>query len=237
MEIAMGPKKKVLMVDDSKMAVLVGRRDTAADLGFAPEKTLAPDADGAEIAAESKEALPALSDPAGAEDAAYVIYTSGSTGRPKGVRVPHRGVVNFLVGMRATPGLSDSDKLLAVTTLSFDIAVLELLLPLTLGAEVVLASLDEATDGVAEFASHAAAAAQDVNEHLATGTAECTVCPVCRTVQALRQLNPDVKVHLSAAMASLAHAAAAAMATADPRSQRSGDVEHIDVGDEWPEDE
>jgi amino acid adenylation domain-containing protein len=143
------PARLRLMVEDSKMGVLVGRRDTAADLGFAPDKTLAPDADGAEIAAESKEPLPPLPDPAGAEDAAYVIYTSGSTGRPKGVRVPHRGVVNFLTSMRATPGLSETDKLLAVTTLSFDIAVLELLLPLTVGAEVILASLDEATDGVA----------------------------------------------------------------------------------------
>jgi amino acid adenylation domain-containing protein len=143
------PARLRLMVDDSKMSVLVGNRAAAADLGFSPAKTLAPDADAAEIAAESKDALPPLSDPAGAEDAAYVIYTSGSTGRPKGVRVPHRGVVNFLAGMRAEPGLSDADKLLAVTTLSFDIAVLELLLPLTVGAEVVLASLDEATDGVA----------------------------------------------------------------------------------------
>jgi amino acid adenylation domain-containing protein len=143
------PARLRLMVEDSKMAVLIGQRDVATDLGFAPEKTLAPGADGAEIAAESKEPPPPLTDRAGAEDAAYVIYTSGSTGRPKGVRVPHRGVVNFLAGMRVTPGLADSDKLLAVTTLSFDIAVLELLLPLTVGAEVVLASLDDATDGVA----------------------------------------------------------------------------------------
>ncbi|MBL8290096.1 MAG: amino acid adenylation domain-containing protein [Rubrivivax sp.] len=79
--------------------------------------------------------------------AAYVIYTSGSTGRPKGVIVPQRAVVNFLASMRRTPGLAAADRLLAVTTPSFDIAVLELLLPLTVGARVVLADRDTVMDG------------------------------------------------------------------------------------------
>ncbi|MBN8161802.1 AMP-binding protein, partial [Vibrio vulnificus] len=65
---------------------------------------------------------------------AYVIYTSGSTGRPKGVVVPRRAVCNFLASMKREPGLGRDDRLLAVTTLSFDIAVLELLLPLVVGA-------------------------------------------------------------------------------------------------------
>jgi hypothetical protein len=95
----------------------------------------------------------------------------------------------------------------------------------------------EATDGLSGFAAHAAAAAHDVNEHLATGSAECTVCPVCRTVHAVRQLSPEVKAHLTTAVTSLAHAAAAVMATSQPPADRSSDVEHIDLGDEWPEDE
>jgi len=83
------------------------------------------------------------------EDLAYVIFTSGSTGRPKGVQIPHRAVVNFLAAMACKPGLSATDTLCAVTTLSFDIAVLELLLPLTVGARIVLADRATASDGVA----------------------------------------------------------------------------------------
>jgi len=80
------------------------------------------------------------------ENLAYVIYTSGSTGRPKGVQVPHRAVVNFLHTMRERPGLRADDVLLAVTTLSFDIAGLELFLPLTVGATVVVAGRETAAD-------------------------------------------------------------------------------------------
>jgi len=78
---------------------------------------------------------------------AYVIYTSGSTGRPKGVAIPHHAVVNFLAAMARRPGLCADDRLLAVTTLSFDIAVLELFGPLSVGGEILLATREEATDG------------------------------------------------------------------------------------------
>ena len=77
---------------------------------------------------------------------AYLIYTSGSTGQPKGVAVPQRAVLNFLHSMARTPGLAAEDRLLAVTTLAFDIAVLELLLPLTVGACTVIATRDELAD-------------------------------------------------------------------------------------------
>jgi amino acid adenylation domain-containing protein len=78
---------------------------------------------------------------------AYVIYTSGSTGQPKGVMLGHRSVVNFLLSMQEAPGLNSSDRVLAITTLSFDIAVLELLLPLLCGASLYLVSAEEAKDG------------------------------------------------------------------------------------------
>jgi amino acid adenylation domain-containing protein len=80
-------------------------------------------------------------------DAAYLIYTSGSTGKPKGVVVTHANVQNFMESMAKEPGLAAGDVLLAVTTVSFDIAALELFLPLTVGATVVIASRDEAMDG------------------------------------------------------------------------------------------
>jgi amino acid adenylation domain-containing protein len=82
----------------------------------------------------------------GPDDLAYVIYTSGSTGTPKGVQITHRSIVNFLKSMRDKPGLTADDTLLAVTTLSFDIAALELFLPLTVGALLVVASFEAAAD-------------------------------------------------------------------------------------------
>ncbi|MEQ8484113.1 MAG: amino acid adenylation domain-containing protein [Pseudomonadales bacterium] len=84
-----------------------------------------------------------------AEAPAYVLYTSGSSGRPKGVAVAHGALDNFLGSMAERPGMGPNDRVLAVTTLSFDIALLELLLPLTVGAQVVLASQEDALDALA----------------------------------------------------------------------------------------
>jgi amino acid adenylation domain-containing protein len=78
---------------------------------------------------------------------AYLLYTSGSTGKPKGVMVEHHNLVNLLFSMQKFPGITPQDKLLAVTTISFDIAGLELYLPLISGAELVLASDDDQKDG------------------------------------------------------------------------------------------
>ncbi|MFF2142320.1 amino acid adenylation domain-containing protein [Kitasatospora sp. NPDC058190] len=75
----------------------------------------------------------------GGDDTAYVIYTSGTTGKPKGTAIRHRNAVNFFVGMDRTVGCGPQDTVLAVTSVSFDISVLELLWPLTRGAKVVVA--------------------------------------------------------------------------------------------------
>ena len=83
------------------------------------------------------------------EDLAYVIYTSGSTGRPKGVQVEQRSLVNLLEAMAGRPGLGADDVVLSVTTLSFDPAFLEVLLPLVVGAEVVVVGRQVAADGAA----------------------------------------------------------------------------------------
>ncbi|MGO9368192.1 MAG: amino acid adenylation domain-containing protein, partial [Terriglobales bacterium] len=80
------------------------------------------------------------------EHLAYLIYTSGSTGKPKGVMIPRHALVNFLLSMAETPGMTASDILLAVTTTSFDISILECLLPLVCGAEIVIATAEQAAD-------------------------------------------------------------------------------------------
>lgn len=76
----------------------------------------------------------------GMQAEAYLIFTSGSTGLPKGIAITHRNVVNFLQSMKQQPGIRSTDKLLAVTPISFDISVLELFLPLLSGACLVLAA-------------------------------------------------------------------------------------------------
>jgi amino acid adenylation domain-containing protein len=132
------------MIEHSGMRVLVSEHG----IGHKPTgsvRVLYAD----EVAAQTLDdeaALPHRS----ADDLAYVIYTSGSTGKPKGVQVPHRALVNFLTTMRTrAPGLSAQDRLLAVTTLSFDIAELELWLPLSAGATTVIADRATAIDGLA----------------------------------------------------------------------------------------
>lgn len=98
----------------------------------------------------------ALCEPAGnlqetagsADDLAYVIYTSGSTGQPKGVQITHRSVVNLLESAADKLRFTGADNLLAVTTLSFDIAALELFTPLVTGARLTIASREAAADGL-----------------------------------------------------------------------------------------
>lgn len=128
------------MVEHSGISVLVSESAVIESLGLDGLKTL--DLDQAALTPDSS--VPDVKvDP---EQPAYVIYTSGSTGKPKGVMVPHRSVVNFLQTMQEKPGCKSSDTLLALTTLSFDIAVLELYLPLISGARVVIASRETAQD-------------------------------------------------------------------------------------------
>ncbi|HEV2734556.1 MAG TPA: amino acid adenylation domain-containing protein, partial [Longimicrobiaceae bacterium] len=99
----------------------------------------------------------------GPEHLAYAIYTSGSTGRPKGVMVAHRGVVNLLWSMRGTVAVEPADRFLSVTTISFDIAALEILLPLVCGARTVILDQAEAADPArlgAALAGHGATVLQ-----------------------------------------------------------------------------
>ncbi len=86
---------------------------------------------------------PAIND----NDVAYLLYTSGSTGKPKGVQVEHHSLVNLLTSMQKTPGITPTDRLLATTTISFDIATLEIFLPLISGAELIVADTASVKDG------------------------------------------------------------------------------------------
>ena len=137
------PARQEFMLADAQVRVLVTEEALLSSLPASDATVLCVDRDRHEIALEPDS--PPIHE-AGAEDLAYVIYTSGSTGRPKGVEIPHRALLNFLCAMRERPGLTAQDVLVAVTTLSFDIAGLELYLPLIVGAQVVLAPAQSAAD-------------------------------------------------------------------------------------------
>ena len=132
------------MLEDSAAVVLVTRSELEP-AGVGPVRVLL-DRDREEIAGCG---VGDLDVGVTGVDLAYVIYTSGSTGHPKGVQVEHRNVLGFLRGMAAQPGIDGDDVLVSVTTLSFDISVLELFLPLVCGARVVIADGDTVVDGVA----------------------------------------------------------------------------------------
>lgn len=81
------------------------------------------------------------------DNLAYILYTSGSTGKPKGVQISHKSLLNFLLSTQKEPGISHEDKWLAITTISFDIAVMEIFLPLISGATLLLADEGTVRDG------------------------------------------------------------------------------------------
>jgi amino acid adenylation domain-containing protein len=137
------------MAADAGLAMLLTTREYAPRFDLRGRPMLLFDEHADQLAAAPITRIETDAESALPEDPAYVIYTSGSTGRPKGVIVPHRAIANFLTSMQREPGLSASDRLLAITTLSFDIAVLELLLPLSVGAQIVMADRETAGDGTA----------------------------------------------------------------------------------------
>jgi amino acid adenylation domain-containing protein len=135
-------QRQALLLEDSGAAVLVTRRSLAGALPPHEARLV-------ELEPGWEQRAPAAAAGSGPAPGhlAYVLYTSGSTGRPKGVQITHGALANFLSAMRATLGFGAGDALLAVTTLSFDIAGLELLLPLVCGGRVVLASREQCADG------------------------------------------------------------------------------------------
>jgi amino acid adenylation domain-containing protein len=141
---AFPPDRLAFMAADAGLSLIVA---TESLKGVVPEAQCAwvrLDSDWEQISRQPAEELEPIARP---EDIAYVLYTSGSTGKPKGVEISHRALTNFLWSMGREPGFGEQDVLLAVTTLSFDIAGLELYLPLITGGRVEVASRQVAADG------------------------------------------------------------------------------------------
>ncbi len=134
-----------MMAEDARLALILTDADSEDVLPESSAKRIYLDREWSRIDFQPADAAPSA---AREDDTAYVLYTSGSTGKPKGVQIPRRALTNFIRSMQETPGIAPRDKLLAVTTLSFDISGLELYLPLICGATIVLATRDQASDGV-----------------------------------------------------------------------------------------
>ncbi|MBK4215983.1 amino acid adenylation domain-containing protein [Paracoccus caeni] len=135
------PKRLQLILEDAAPALML----TAGSVPVTPDCTVI-DLDSNRDAIAACPAT-ALNRPITGDDLAYVIFTSGTTGRPKGVPIRQSALVNLLTSMAERPGMTDADTLIAVTTPAFDIAALELFLPLLTGGTLVLADPYDVIDG------------------------------------------------------------------------------------------
>jgi amino acid adenylation domain-containing protein len=142
---ALPSERQALMLDDAHPAVLITQQSLQAKLPSVTAPVFVLDAERAGLESESGENVRGS---VTEKNLAYVIYTSGSTGVPKGVEIPHQALTNFLLSMQKRPGLTAQDVLVAVTTFSFDIAGLEIFLPLLTGAKLIFLSRADAADGV-----------------------------------------------------------------------------------------
>jgi amino acid adenylation domain-containing protein len=144
LDTALPTKRMAFMLENSGASILLTTRAHAKTISGHHARLADLDSERQSIARQRQDnPLPS----AGSGSLAYVIYTSGSTGQPKGVEIEHRALVNCLQSMGRAPGLTERDVLLAVTTVTFDIAALELFAPLLVGATTILATRDEAANG------------------------------------------------------------------------------------------
>ena len=133
MDPSFPPDRLSYMMEDANISILVTQEHLQDVFPQSDKKIICIDKDWDIIEKENQDSPNCTID---SKNLAYTIYTSGSTGKPKGVMIEHGAVVNFLLSMQNKPGLTEDDILLAVTTISFDIAVLELFLPLITGARL-----------------------------------------------------------------------------------------------------
>ncbi|MGV7211556.1 non-ribosomal peptide synthase/polyketide synthase [Oxalobacteraceae bacterium A2-2] len=134
------------MLDDAQVRVVLTEGDLAAGLEALDLRTVCPDDQAVQAALSVCSGANRAGEAGHPDQLAYVIYTSGSTGNPKGVCIQHRALCNLLQSMAQSPGMGGRDRLLAVTSVSFDIAGLELFLPLVRGAQLHIASAEAARD-------------------------------------------------------------------------------------------
>jgi amino acid adenylation domain-containing protein len=140
---ALPPERRAFMARDAGITLILTSARLQSAVAYEDARVMCLDAAAPAGRSESPSALPRR---AGPDDLAYVLYTSGSTGTPKGVAVAHAALANLVESIRSEPGVAATDRLLAVTNLSFDIAGLELWVPLVTGAEVIVATATEAAD-------------------------------------------------------------------------------------------
>ncbi|GFE67457.1 non-ribosomal peptide synthetase [Chroococcus sp. FPU101] len=140
------PRERItFMLEDSGCSIILTQQKFVTTLPNHSAAIICLDSDWEEII---KQSHCHLFHQIESDNLAYIIYTSGSTGQPKGVQILHKALVNFLTSMQQTIQLSENDSLISVTTLSFDIAALELFLPLIVGAKVVLVSREVTINGI-----------------------------------------------------------------------------------------
>jgi amino acid adenylation domain-containing protein len=140
-------ERLAFMLEDANVSVLLTQDHLKPNLPQTQARTVCLDRDWQSIqAANAGDQAPVSN--VTLTNLAYIIYTSGSTGKPKGVQIQHRSAVNLLTSVQQQPGLTAQDTLLSVTTLSFDISVSEVFLPLIVGARLVLVSREVASDGM-----------------------------------------------------------------------------------------
>jgi amino acid adenylation domain-containing protein len=137
-------ERQALMLEDAQPVAILTQESLRAFLPPTALPVLVLEAEQPALASESDVDAPAR---VTGENLAYLLYTSGSTGAPKGVEITHRALVNLLASVREWPGLTERDVFVAITTISFDIAGVELFLPLVTGARLVLLNRDDTADG------------------------------------------------------------------------------------------
>ena len=137
-----------LLIQDANLNIILSEKDLLASI-----KSLSLNSDVSVICLDdereniAKHARTPQKVAMNSSECAYVVYTSGPSGKPRGVEVTHRSLVNLLCAIEDHPGFTSDDVLLSISNLSFDIAALELFLPILTGGTVVIATREMAMDG------------------------------------------------------------------------------------------